>query len=57
MNQLPATFRLWLTVALCVGWTALLVVFIVRANLPLAALSAVLLAVYGYRLYNLLRRQ
>ena len=55
MNSGPNTFRLWLTAALLVAWSVLLVRFVVLSNWPLAGLSAILLLMYGYRLYNLLK--
>ena len=55
MNSGPNTFRRWLTAALLVAWSVLLVRFVVLSNWPLAALSAILLLMYGYRLYNLLK--
>ncbi|WP_181391949.1 hypothetical protein [Deinococcus irradiatisoli] len=53
----PNPFTLWLTVALCAGWAILLILFLRRAQWPLVLLSALLLAVYLYRLYNLTRRR
>ena len=46
-----------LAAVLCVGWTLLLLRFVQKGEWPLALLGAVLLAVYGYRLYNLTRRK
>ncbi len=53
----PNPFNLWLTVALCAGWAILLILFVRRAQWPLALLSAVLLGAYMLRLYNLTKRR
>jgi hypothetical protein len=57
MNGIPPKIQIGLAAVLCVGWVLVMIRLIQKGQWPLVLMGAVLLAVYGYRLYNLIKRK